>query len=159
MTQPASAFNETVYIGLGSNLGDRKAHLARAVSFLKQSHRIRVDAVSSWIETDPWGNTRQGSFLNGALQLVTSHSPLSLLAYLKEGELRLGRTPSEHWGPRVIDMDILLFGERIINDTELTVPHVHLRSRAFVLAPLLELNPSLHHPECHTPLRDFLMKL
>lgn len=159
MTAPSatsSRFDESVYIGLGSNLGDRRAHLADAIHYLQNSLNIRVIATSSIMETLPWGHTDQPDFLNGVTEIRTDFSPAELLKFLKEGEQFLGRTPTEKWGPRVIDMDILLFGNRIINDTHLIVPHPEMTRRRFVLDPLLELNPDVIHPISGKKLLDFI---
>ena len=110
-------------------------------------------------ETPPWGNTGQPVFLNSAVEIQTCLSPDALLRYLKAGERLLGRTPSEHWGPRVIDMDILLFGERVVCEPSLQIPHAELPNRAFVLEPLLELNATLRHPKTQIPLATYLARL
>jgi len=151
----SSRFDESVYIGLGSNLGDRHAHLADAMHYLQNSSNIRVVATSSFLETLPWGHTDQPDFLNGVTEIRTDFSPAELLKFLKDGEQILGRTPAERWGPRVIDMDILLFGNRIIKDTDLVIPHPEMTRRRFVLDPLLELNPHGVHPISGRKLREF----
>jgi 2-amino-4-hydroxy-6-hydroxymethyldihydropteridine diphosphokinase len=151
----SSRFDESVYIGLGSNLGDRNAHLADAMHYLRNSSNIRVVATSAFLETLPWGHTDQPDFLNGVTEIRTDFSPAELLKFLKEGEQILGRTPTERWGPRVIDLDILLFGNRIIKDTDLVIPHPEMTRRRFVLDPLLELNPHGVHPISGRKLREF----
>ena len=152
-----SSFNESVFIGLGSNMGDRRLHLHNALSYLERAAEIQLINTSPFLETPPWGKTDQPDFINAVSEIRTGFSPDELLEFLKQGELLLGRTPTERWGPRVIDMDILMFGSRIINDTDLIIPHKELTNRRFVLEPLLELHSELVHPKNGIPLREFLL--
>lgn len=135
-----------VYLGLGSNLGDRAQHLARACAILQRHPAICVQAVSSLYQTAPLGVTAQPCFLNAVLQLQTTLSPASLLSVTQATERRLGRTLTFHWGPRVIDIDILLYDRLQLHTPFLTIPHAALQERAFVLAPLHELAPELRLP-------------
>ena len=139
----------TVYLGVGSNLGDRQANIDRAIALLKEHEDIEVLAVSSFIESDPEGGPPQGPYLNGALRLKTDLLPLDLLSQLKMVERRLGRQKGAPNSPRPIDLDILLYDDRILREPNLTVPHPHLHERGFVLEPLAQLAPELVHPVLH----------
>lgn len=132
------------YIGLGSNLGDRLANLRRAVVAL-DSGDISVRKMSSVYETDPVGPP-QPDFLNAVCEVDTPLSAPELLKRLKSIEVDLGREARERWGPREIDLDLLLYGNEVINDPELKVPHQELTRRSFVLVPLLEVAPDLRLP-------------
>jgi 2-amino-4-hydroxy-6-hydroxymethyldihydropteridine diphosphokinase len=137
------------YIGLGSNLGDREATLREALSRLGAADGIEVVAVSSFRESDPVGVIDQPRFLNAAASLETSLEPLELLGRLLEVERGLGRdrAKEERWGPRTLDLDLLLYGDEEIDVPGLTVPHPRLAERLFVLQPLLELDPGLRLPD------------
>lgn len=156
MLHTPSEFNEIVYIGIGSNLGNRAANVQSAVQLLQSTPHIQFEKCSSIVETAPWGGVAQQNFLNCAVAVRTDYSPYGLLQFVKNGETTLGRISSERWGPRIIDLDILLFGQRIISTEELTIPHAQLEHRAFVLNPLLELEPSLRHPVSGRALLHFL---
>jgi len=136
-----------VYLGLGANLGDRAANLAAAIHMLAERPGVRVIRRSSLYETSPVGPDGQPDFLNSVLEAETTLGPLDLLASLKQIERALGRQPGPRWGPRPIDLDILLFGERQISSPDLTVPHPRLWDRLFVLEPLAELAPDLPAPD------------
>jgi 2-amino-4-hydroxy-6-hydroxymethyldihydropteridine diphosphokinase len=144
------------YIGLGSNLGDRGAYLERAVDLLRADERINVVAVSSFRETEPVGLREQPRFLNGAAAVETDLSARELLDRLLAVERELGRERTgPRFGPRTIDLDLLLYGRETIDEPGLTVPHPRLQERAFVLEPLVELEPSLALPDGQR-LRDLL---
>ena len=130
-----------VYLALGSNLGDRLDHLRRAVEALYAEPGIRVTQSSRVWETDPVGGPDQGAFLNAVIELETELDPLDVLAVVNRIESELGRTRDIRWGPRTIDIDILLIDDQTIDEPTLTVPHPRLHQRAFVLLPLLELLP------------------
>jgi len=130
----------TAYLSLGSNMGDRLKSLAEAVRRLDQAP-MRAAGVSSVYETAPQGKTDQPAFLNIAAAVETSDSPQVLLAHIHRVEQSLGRVRLERWGPRTIDIDILLFGDMAVNEPQLEIPHPRMMDRAFVLVPLLELNP------------------
>ncbi len=134
----------TVYLGLGSNIGDRPGNLNRALDFLSQ--RLRVVQVSSVYDTEPVGNPDQPRFLNMVCQVTTGLEPMALLSLVKGIESKLGRLPRTSNLPRPIDIDILFYGDRIIETPKLTVPHPRLTERAFVLIPLAEIAPDLVHP-------------
>jgi 2-amino-4-hydroxy-6-hydroxymethyldihydropteridine diphosphokinase len=133
-----------VYLGLGANLGDRIATLRAARDQLAPA--VEVVCCSSLYETPPWGVTDQPLFLNAVCSGRTALTPDQLLTFLKDLERDLGRTATKRWGPRVIDLDILFFDKLILNTPTLTIPHPLLHERAFVLLPLREIAPDLHHP-------------
>jgi 2-amino-4-hydroxy-6-hydroxymethyldihydropteridine diphosphokinase len=135
----------TAYLLTGSNLGQREEFLQKALEQISL-RAGRCSGVSSLYETAPWGKTDQPSFLNQAIELETSLSPQELLNVLLEIELELGRTRQEKYGPRTIDIDILLYGNEVIQEPQLQIPHPQLGNRRFALLPLLELAPELAHP-------------
>lgn len=145
------------YVGLGSNLGEREATLRQALEALGSIEGIEVVAVSSFRETDPVGMVDQPRFVNAAAALETTLGPRELLESLLEVERGLGRDRSreKRWGPRTIDLDLLLYGDETVAEPGLEIPHPRLAERAFVLQPLLELDPGLRLPEGR-PLRDLL---
>jgi 2-amino-4-hydroxy-6-hydroxymethyldihydropteridine diphosphokinase len=130
-----------VYLGLGSNLGDRQRNLERAVELLDQTPGIEVTRVSSFRTMAPFGVEDQPEFLNGAVEIETALDPPALLAAVKRIETALGRRPTYRWGPRVIDIDILLYDRLRWESPELTIPHPGLLERPFVTEPLGELAP------------------
>ena len=135
------------YIGIGSNLGRREEAIERAVALLDEADGIRVVRVSSLIETEAVGGPAgQGSFLNGAAALECECSAGDLLDRMLQIELSLGRRRREKWGPRTIDLDLLLFGDEIIDTAELTVPHPRMHERLFVIGPLAEIAVEAVHP-------------
>lgn len=136
----------TAYIGLGSNLGDKKAYLDMAVEQLKTQTAIRVEAVSSYLETEPYGGVEQDAFLNAGLKVRTLLSPRELLFRMQEIEAMAQRTREIHWGPRTLDVDLWFYDDAVIDTPELTVPHPDLQNRDFVLRPMMELAPHLRHP-------------
>ena len=135
--------NNTVYLSLGGNLGDPAASMATALRLLDADESTRVIAVSSLYRTPPWGKLDQPDFLNAAAEISTALAPRALLDLCLEAERKLKRVREERWGPRLIDIDILVFGDRIIHETGLEVPHPRMLERAFVLAPLAEIAPEL----------------
>lgn len=128
-----------VLIGLGSNIGDRLSYLKGAISLLDSHKEIKVIATSSIYETEPVGYVEQASFLNIVIQIYTSLNPYELLKVTQKIELELGRERKIHWGPRTIDLDILLFNHENIKAENLIIPHPRIGERAFVLIPLDEL--------------------
>jgi 2-amino-4-hydroxy-6-hydroxymethyldihydropteridine diphosphokinase len=130
-------------IGLGGNVGDKRANLDRAIERLAAVPGVRVVARSGYYRTEPWGITEQDWFLNACVVVETTLSASDLLAACLAVETSLGRRRAERWGPRIIDLDILTFGDRTIDKPGLEVPHPRLMERAFVLAPLAELRPDL----------------
>jgi 2-amino-4-hydroxy-6-hydroxymethyldihydropteridine diphosphokinase len=135
------------YVALGSNLGDREAHLAAAIAELRARPGVRVTAVSKLYETAPVGPPPQGPYLNAALRLSTQLAPRALLACLLAIEAARGRQRSAaRWSARTLDLDLLFYGDLILDEPGLCIPHPHLHERAFVLVPLCELAPRLLHP-------------
>ncbi|MBI3011554.1 MAG: 2-amino-4-hydroxy-6-hydroxymethyldihydropteridine diphosphokinase [Candidatus Omnitrophica bacterium] len=136
-----------VFIGIGSNDGDRLESISSALKALGAAAGIRVVQMAVVSETDPVGGPPQGPYLNTVAEIATSLSPRRLLATLQGIERQLGRSPSsERWGPRVIDLDILLYDDRIIQEPDLCVPHPRMHERRFVLEPLSQLVPDIVHP-------------
>jgi 2-amino-4-hydroxy-6-hydroxymethyldihydropteridine diphosphokinase len=128
-------------LGLGGNVGDRLGNLAQAIERLSVHPSIQIAAVSALYETPPWGKTDQPAFLNAAIRIETELSARALLDVALEVERRLGRERGERWGPRTVDIDILLFGPKTIAEPGLHVPHPRLHERAFALAPLVDVLP------------------
>lgn len=134
---------ERVYLSLGGNLGDPVKSMGAALRLLDRDAQTSVVGVSSLYRTPPWGKLDQPHFLNAAAQLSTSLAPHALLDLCLEIERQLKRVREERWGPRLVDLDILTFGERTIHDSGLDVPHPRMLDRAFVLVPLAEIAPDL----------------
>lgn len=138
---------ESAYIGLGSNLGDREGALLTAVAELGRIPATRVTALSRFYLTAPVGGVAQESFYNAAARVATTLDPFELLRQLKRIESEVfRRAPTVRWGPRTMDLDILLFGARVIESEELTIPHPRLFERRFALQPLADIDPELVHP-------------
>ncbi|TIN16672.1 MAG: 2-amino-4-hydroxy-6-hydroxymethyldihydropteridine diphosphokinase [Mesorhizobium sp.] len=135
--------NSTVYLSLGGNLGDPAKSMGAALRMLDADADTRVTGVSSLYRTPPWGKLDQPDFLNAAAEISTGLAPRALLDLCLDAERKLKRVREERWGPRLIDIDILVFGERVIHETGLEVPHPRMLERAFVLAPLAEIAPGL----------------
>ena len=134
------------YLGLGSNLGDRQKNLTQALKGLDAGPSLSVLRASGIYQTAPWGLTAQPDFLNMVAEISTTLSPQQLLDRLKDLELELGRQPSPRLGPRLIDVDILLYGNSVIDEPDLHIPHASLHLRPFALVPLAELSPESVHP-------------
>ncbi|MCD6228715.1 MAG: 2-amino-4-hydroxy-6-hydroxymethyldihydropteridine diphosphokinase [Candidatus Omnitrophica bacterium] len=132
-----------VFVGIGSNLGNRRENIKKAIGYLEEDSRIIIEKISSVIETEPLGGPPQGKYLNGVIKIKTDYSPKELLGVLQRIEKRMGRKREVRFGPRVIDLDILLYGEEIIDDPELKIPHPRMFEREFVLGPLFELEPGI----------------
>jgi 2-amino-4-hydroxy-6-hydroxymethyldihydropteridine diphosphokinase len=137
------------YVGLGSNLGDREETLRKAIELLGREPGVALRAVSTFRETDPVGVTAQPRFLNAVVELETAVPPRELLDRLLAIERELGRerTRERRWGPRVIDLDLLLYGDEVIDEQGLRLPHPRLAERRFVLEPLAELDPDRSLPD------------
>ena len=136
----------TAYVGLGANLGAREETLRHAVVLLGEADGVDVLAVSQLRETAPVGVVDQPPFLNGAVAVETTRTARELLALLLEIERSLGRVREERWGPRTIDLDLLVYGDEVVDEPGLQVPHPHLHERRFALEPLAELRPKLDVP-------------
>jgi 2-amino-4-hydroxy-6-hydroxymethyldihydropteridine diphosphokinase len=143
-----------VYVALGANLGDRRAQMAQALRLLPPG--ATVEAVSSLYESEPQPPAPPPSYYNAAARIMTSLAPHHLLKHLKAIEQRLGRTDTTHWAPRPIDLDIALYDDLVLDDADLVIPHPRLHERAFVLQPLLDLDPGLMHPRLGVTLASLL---
>ncbi len=147
-----------VYIALGSNLGEREENLKKAVELLAGAGQVKK--VSPFYDSAPQGVVDQPRFLNGALEFSTTLTPRALLARLKSIEREMGRDPGgERNGPRVIDLDIILFGRLVIEEEGLVVPHPRMHERAFVLKPLAEIAPDALHPKLKKSVQELLLAL
>jgi 2-amino-4-hydroxy-6-hydroxymethyldihydropteridine pyrophosphokinase len=146
-----------VYLGLGSNLGDRAGYLRRARENL--APELNLLRASSVYETPPWGYTNQPAFLNQVVEVQTDLEPEALLVKLKGIESELGRVKNFRYGPRCIDLDILFYENRVYQSERLTIPHPALAERAFVLVPMNELAPNFVHPLQHKPISELLAAL
>lgn len=149
----------SAYVGLGSNLGDRRRCLGEALARLSQCPGIQVAEVSPLYETDPVGVLDQPRFLNAAARIPSSLTPRELLSTLLDVERQMGRIRTRKWGPRTIDLDLLLFGASVIRQKGLMVPHPHLEERPFVLAPLCDLDESLIHPRLNRTVGELYREL
>ncbi len=144
----------TVYISLGSNLGDRSANLKQAIASLRP--QMDIKAKSKIYETPPWGYTEQDKFLNQVVKVKTYLDPEPLLKHLKRLEIALGRKATFHYGPRLIDMDILFYDDLVMETPLLVLPHPHVHERSFVLIPMMDIAPDLVHPVKGKSIRELL---
>lgn len=147
------------FVGLGSNLGEREAMIRLALDDLARLPETRLVRASSLYDTEPAGDVDQPNFLNAVAQLDTGLDARRLLWNLLLIEKRLGRVRTRRWGPRVIDLDLLLYGDEVVEEPGLRVPHPELTRRSFVLVPLVELDPLLVHPETGETLLAHLARL
>lgn len=147
------------YIACGSNMGDKEKYLINAVDSLKADEKCRVRKVSDFVTTTPYGGVEQDNFLNGAIEIETLYSPEELLLCLQEIEKENGRVREIHWGPRTLDLDILLYENRVIHSESLIVPHVDMQNRDFVLVPLAQIAAYEMHPILQKPICILLSEL
>lgn len=146
--EPLAGQSVIAYLGLGANMGDRRSNLARAVAMLAATEGVAVLRVSPVYETEPWGYTEQAEFLNCALAIATTLSPTKLLELAKDIESNAGRAAGIRYGPRPIDVDILLYGDQVVDSAvpDLQIPHPRLLERAFALIPLADIAGDVRHP-------------
>lgn len=147
------------YLGIGSNLGDKRKFVEEAIEKIKKNPEIRKVRTSELIVTEPYGGVKQDVFLNGAIELETLYFPEELLHFLQSVEKEAGRKRKVHWGPRTLDLDILFYEKFVSDDPSLTVPHPDMQNREFVLKPLAELCPYYMHPVLFKSVRQLLEEL
>lgn len=147
------------YVGVGSNLGERESLIRQALDSMATLPQTTVVRASSLYDTEPVGEVMQPDFLNAVVLLETDLAPRQLLWNLMLIEKRLGRVRTQKWGPRTIDLDLLLYGDELIDEADLRVPHPEMTRRAFVLVPLTELDPMLVHPATGETFRAHLSRL
>lgn len=148
---------KTAYLGLGSNLANKRANVRKAIQLIRTIKCLKVISVSGLYRTEPWGYKDQPSFLNAAVKIETSLSPLKLLLFLKGIEKKMGRKSHKiKWGPRIIDIDILLYGMDKLKNRTLQIPHPGMHERTFVLGPLAEIAPRAVHPVLKKTIKKLL---
>ena len=149
-----------VFIGIGSNEGDRLSNISRAARAMSRLPQTRLVQMATIIETEPVGGPPQGPYLNTVVEVDTALVPRELLAALQGIERQLGRVPStERWGPRPMDLDILLYADRLMQEGSLSIPHPRMHERRFVLEPLAQLAPDAVHPGLHQTIAVLLSQL
>lgn len=151
-----SYLHHIAFIGIGSNVGNRIENIRKAVSSISENKEVELISASSVYESLPFGNHNQKNFFNAVIKLKTSLTHYELFDFLKKIELKLGRISREHWGPREIDLDILLFDDLILSDDVLTLPHKGMHLRDFVLLPLAEIDKSVVHPVLKISVNELL---
>lgn len=145
-----------VYLGIGSNVGEREDNIVRALTLIDESDSVTLKACSSIYETKPYGIKEQSNFLNCVVYIETEFLPEFLLKYLKNIEVKTGRKKTFRWGPRVIDVDILYFNDIVYDSENLLIPHHDLLNRDFFIVPLLELNKNIGYPGTNKKLVDMV---
>ncbi len=159
-SSPPPGAEVLAFVGLGSNLGDRQSNIRTALDLVGSVSGLSLLGVSSFYECEPVGRSGQPDFINAVAEVRTSLSPRSLLNALQGIEKRMGRAPSrQRWGPRLIDLDILLYGNELVLAPDLVIPHALMHVRRFVLAPLCELEPDVMHPVFGLRCREILRRL
>lgn len=148
-----------VYVAFGSNMGERNQYIKKAIAALQLQEDSRVLKVSSVIETEPYGVTEQDKFLNGVLKMETKLTPWELLDSLHRIEADANRERKIHWGPRTLDLDILLYDDMVLQEDDLCIPHVDMQNRVFVLAPMAEIAPYKRHPVFGLTMKEMLSQL
>ena len=148
-----------VYLGLGSNLGNRSNYLHTAIEILQKDDMVNVVKLSEVIETEPIGEIAQGLFLNQVIEIETEYGPNELLQRCLEIEQSQGRVREKKWDSRTLDIDILFYGELLFESNNLKIPHPEVHNRGFMLIPLLEIAPSMEHPSLHLSIQEMLNAL
>lgn len=147
-----------IHLGIGSNLGGRESNCRRAIDLLN-ANRVIVQVESSMLETEPWGIADQPKFINMCIRAITDHGPRELLKIIKNIESDMGRPRDERrWGPRVIDIDILLYDDLVMNEPDLIIPHPLMLERPFVLGPLNEIAADVIHPVIKKKIAELLQR-
>lgn len=139
------------YLSIGSNLGDKEKNLKNALNELEKHKEIKIEKVSEFLVTEPWGDENQDEFLNGAVKIKTTYSPKELMHVLLDTEKEMGKKRIRKWGPRIIDLDVVFYDDLISDDEEIIIPHPRMEEREFVLKPLLEICPYKIHPVLRKP--------
>ena len=147
-----------VFIGIGSNIGDREKYLKKGLKLLNLKDDVIIEEVSTFIETEPYGGVKMDHVLNGVARIKTLLEPFELLKICNEIENELGRERLVRWGPRTFDMDILFFDKLILEDKCLTIPHIDIKNRDFVLKPMVEIAPGFVHPVYNKTMQDMLLE-
>jgi len=145
-----------VYIGIGSNLGDSKTNIQKAIKMMEEDGIVKQMQTSSVYLTEPVGPKEQPDFLNSVVKGETDLAPFELFGSLLKIERKLGRKRRQRWGPREIDLDILFYDDRTVNQENLVIPHPEIENRRFVLVPLVEISPDLKHPVSNKNMKDLL---
>ena len=160
MTSVAKGFEALLaYIGIGSNLGEKVENCRRAIKAIGSDARNRLVGCSRFYRTEPMGKKDQEWFINGVAAVETTMSPRELLEFLLSIEKEMGRDRIERWGPRIIDLDILFYGDRVLNEEGLQIPHPRLHERRFVMVPLKDIAPDLVHPVLQRTVSQILGEL
>jgi len=148
----------TAYIGIGSNLGTPKKNCTKAIEKISSAKDIKIISKASFYQTEPIGGVQQGWFVNSAIEIETDLSPENLLSVLLNLELAMGRTRKEKWGPRLIDLDLLFYGNLVLENKSLTLPHPEIQNRKFVLTPMSEIAENLIHPTLKKTIKTLLQE-
>jgi len=148
-----------VFIGLGSNIGNKKKNIYDALNFLRNNENIKLTRISKFYISEPYGYAFQEKFLNCVAEIYTKYKPALLLQEFKRIEKKIGRKPTFKWGPRVIDIDILFYNDLILNTENLKIPHPDIQNRAFVLIPLADLEPDFIHPILNKTVHELIQEL